>query len=341
MLRTAELRAPLLGAAAACDRLVLLGDLLELRHGPVRDALRAAREPLSELGAALATGSEVVIVPGNHDHHLLAAWFERRGRRAPAAPLELETGVDWRPGEPLGELAQWFGAASVSASYPGVWLRPDVYATHGHYADLHLTMPTIERLAAGVMERIVQLPPDGPRNAEQYEAALAPIYAWIHAVAQRLAPELGGSLHGGSVRGWQALTGPGRRRLRRLAVAGAFPVLVAALNRVGVGPLRADLSNAALRQAGLRGIEHAVGRLRVDAPYVVFGHTHRAGPLPGDEISEWRTGSGTRLLNSGCWVQEPGFLGRDPGRSPYRVGFCVWVDDEGAPTLANLLDRPR
>ena len=34
-------------AAADCDRLVLLGDLLELRHGPERDALAAAREPLT------------------------------------------------------------------------------------------------------------------------------------------------------------------------------------------------------------------------------------------------------------------------------------------------------
>ncbi len=38
-------------------------------------------------------------------------------------------------------------------------------------------------------------------------------------------------------------------------MAAAFPVLVAALNRAGVGPLRAELSGRALRQAGLRGME--------------------------------------------------------------------------------------
>ena len=63
-----------------------------------------------------------------------------------------------------------------------------MYATHGHYADLHLTMPTLERLAAGVMARIARLPTDGPSSSDDYEAALAPIYAWIHALAQRLAP---------------------------------------------------------------------------------------------------------------------------------------------------------
>ncbi|MGI8505579.1 MAG: metallophosphoesterase [Solirubrobacteraceae bacterium] len=338
VLRSPPSRAPLLEAAAACDRLVLLGDLLELRHGPQRDALRAAREPLTEIATALGPGTEVLIVPGNHDHALLAAWFQRRARGGPPAPLELETEVDWRPGEPLAELAGWFDGARVRSAYPGVWLRPDVYATHGHYADLHLTMPTIERLAAGVMGRIVGLPADGPRSAEEYEAALAPIYAWIHALAQRIAPELGGSLHGGSVKGWSALTGPGRRGLRRRAVAAGFPVLVAACNRAGIGPLRADLSGAALRRSGLRGLELALGGLAIQAPHVIFGHTHRAGPLPGDDGAEWRTATGTQLINSGCWVQEPSFLGRDPARSPYRVGFCVWVSGEGPPELANLLD---
>jgi hypothetical protein len=121
-------------------------------------------------------------------------------------------------------------------------------------------------------------------------------------------------------------------------VAVAFPALIAGLNRTRIGPLRSDLSSAALRQAGLRGTEEVVRRLPIDAPHVVFGHTHRAGPLPGDDLGEWSTGSGTSLVNSGCWVQEPSFLAPDPARSPYRVGFCVWVSEQGPPELANLLD---
>ena len=34
---------------------------------------------------------------------------------------------------------------SAELAYPGVWLRPDVYATHGHYVDLHITVPSFER----------------------------------------------------------------------------------------------------------------------------------------------------------------------------------------------------
>ncbi len=72
---------------------------------------------------------------------------------------------------------------------------------------------------------------------------------------------------------------------------------------------------------------------------MIFGHTHRAGPLPGDDAQ--RVGAPARargLLNTGSWVYEPGFLGDDPARSPYRPGFAVVLDDEGPPALVNLLD---
>jgi len=351
VLRGPERREPLLEAVTRCDRLVLLGDLLELRHGPEREALTAARDLLTALGKGLGPEREVIIVPGNHDHALLDAWFARQTRSAPAAALGTETEVDWRRGEPLATIARWLAPARVRACYPGLWLRPDVYAIHGHYADLHLSIPTMERLAAGVMSRIVGsravraagVLPAGPRAAEDYELTLAPIYAWIHALAQRIDPELGGSLNSGSVRGWTALTGPGRHTVRRRTMALSFPVLVAALNRLGIGPLRPELSGAALRRAGLRGLEESIRRLEVSARYLVFGHTHRAGPLPGDDLAEWRTRGGAHLINSGCWVGEPAFLGPAPHQSPYRVGFGVWVDDTDPPTppeLVNLLDGP-
>jgi Calcineurin-like phosphoesterase superfamily domain len=340
LLRGADARAPLLREVAQCDRLVLLGDLLELRHGPVREALRAARGPLGEIGSALGAGGEVVIVAGNHDHYLVHGWTQRRAADGPAPALGLETEVDWRSGEPLHALAGMLAPARVRAAYPGVWLRDDVYATHGHYLDLHLTVPTLERLGAGVMRRIVALDPEGPRTAEDYESVLVPIYAWVHVLAQLADPERSRVLHGGSVRGWRALTGP-RRRLgvRGTAVAAAWPVAIAACNRAGLGPLRAELSGPELRRAGLRALGEVVWRLGVDAAYVLFGHTHRAGPLPADDPADWRTVAGARLINAGCWVHEPAFIGTDPSRSPYRAGFGVVVGDDGPPLLRNLLDR--
>ncbi len=339
VLRDRRRRAPLLSALAGCDRLVLLGDILELRHGPLHEALAAAREPLAEMGAALGPDGEVILLAGNHDHYLVHPWSQRRAAGGPPPPFGSETDVDWIAAEPLHALAGLLAPARVRSAYPGVWLRPDMWATHGHYLDLHMTVPSIERLGAGVMRRIVAAPGAGPAAAEDYEAILTPIYAWLHAVAQGAVPGRGSGLQGGSVRGWRTLSEPrGRRGLRGRALAAGWPLAIAALNRAGLGPLRAEVSGPALRRSGLRGMDEVCARLGVTADYVIFGHTHRAGPLPGNDPAEWMTAGGSRLVNSGSWVHEPAFIGPDASQSPYRTGFCVLVDDDGPPRLVNLSD---
>ena len=159
MLRRERERAALLAALDGCDRLVLLGDVLELRHGPVRDALSAAAPVLRELGAAV--GAEVVvIVPGNHDHALLRGWLERaRGSDAARLSSRRSTGI---AREPLGPSSRRLGPARVRVAYPGAWLREDVYAIHGHYGDRHNTVPIVERLGAGVTVRLAGEPAGGP-----------------------------------------------------------------------------------------------------------------------------------------------------------------------------------
>jgi hypothetical protein len=44
------------------------------------------------------------------------------------------------------------------------------------------------------------------------------------------------------------------------------------------------------------------------------------------------------MLNTGCWVHEPAYLGRSPHASPYRAGFAALLDDGGSPQLVNLLN---
>ncbi len=318
---------------------MLLGDLLELRQGPVREALADAEAALRELGSALGAGREVVIVPGNHDYHLAAQWLERRFRLPGAVPLGRESAVDWEPSETLAAVAAMLEPASVRAAYPGIWLRDDVYATHGHYIDRHTTVPAFERIAAGAMARVVREGAAGPRRAEDYEAVLSPIYAWIHAIAQSGARDMEESSHGPSTRAWRALVGSdGKRSIRRLGLLAAFPALLAGLNRARLGPLRRDLSGHELRRAGLRAFEEVIGRLEVDAPYAIFGHTHRAGPLGDDERSEWATSAGTQIFNTGSWIYEPAWVGDAPARSPYRPGFAAIVPEAGPPELVNLLD---
>jgi predicted phosphodiesterase len=337
VLRRPERRARMLEAVADADRLVLLGDVVELRHGPLRQAFHAAEPVLREIGGARRPGSEVVLVPGNHDHRLARGWLERRAARGETRPLGLEGEVDWRDGEPLAALAGWLGAESVGATYPGVWLDEDVYATHGHYGDRHNTVPIMERAGAGLMARVVNEPDGGPRRAEDYEATLAPMYAWIDAVAENggVRGRGGGGLQ---VRAWRALAQPGGRMVRSVGLTAAFSGVVAVLNRTGFGPLTADVSGAELRRGGLRGFEEVLTRLGVNARHVIFGHTHRAGPLPGDDGEEWRTSGGTSLLNTGSWVHDRGWVGETPS-GPYRPGFCAVLGDGAAPQLLNLLDR--
>ena len=79
LLRRAEMRESLLAALVDVDRLVLLGDVLEMRDGPAHEPLAAARALFEDLGRTLGPDREVVMVPGNHDHELIGPWLEARG----------------------------------------------------------------------------------------------------------------------------------------------------------------------------------------------------------------------------------------------------------------------
>ncbi len=347
VLRRAELREPLLEAAAGADRLVLLGDVLELRHGPPRDAMNAARPFFEDLGRALA-GRELIITAGNHDHALIEPWLSERGEVGERPPLGVEQLLDPAEASPMLErLAEWASPARVRVAYPGLWVRPDAYATHGHYLDCHLTVPTLERLSIGVMSRVLGRPPASLADVADYEALLSPPLAWRDAVAR--SGRTGSALNGTTTVGaWRALRGDGHRQgaraeLRRRALVAGFQLTVAGLNRAGVGPLRADLSSDALRRAGLEAMAEVALHLGLGDAYLIFGHTHRAGPLPGDSAAEWHPGnagtasSAVRLVNAGCWTYAPIFLTSEPGESPYWPGTCVRLEDSGPPLLEHML----
>jgi hypothetical protein len=352
VLRRAALRAPLLEALADVDRLVLLGDVLELRHGPPRDALAAARPFFEDLGRALA-GRELIVTAGNHDHALIEPWLARRGEEDHPQPLGVEQLLEPAQVSPMLErIAEWASPARVLSAYPGLWVRPDVYAIHGHYLDFHLTVPTLERLSMGAMSRLLGRPAEEFHGVDDYEAVSSPVFAWRDAVARD--GRTGSALNGVSVVGaWRALGGDSRgrsgrrgrrsrrQRLRTRALVAAFPLAVAGLNRAGLGPLRADVSSGELRRAGLAAMGEVAARLGLGDAYVVFGHTHRAGPLPGDREQEWRgpmtESERTRLVNAGNWIYAPVFVTANPGESPYWPGTCVLVEDSGPPVLQRLL----
>ena len=340
LLRRPELREPLLEAIRDADRLVIMGDGVELREAPQREVAELAAPFFKDAGRALGADGELLLMGGNHDHGLTAGWIDSRLLTEPSGFLGLDQRLEPEEAGPLAAtLAAHAAPARVQVAYPGVWLRDDVYAIHGHYSDLHTTTPTFERIATGVMGRwVVNLPEHGA-TPDDYEAVLSPIYAWMHALTQRSEHAAISAGAGASARAWVALAGRGRRRrpLRTAALGAGYAVVVAAINAAGLGPIERDLSGASLRRGGLHGMVEVLRRLDVRARHVLWGHSHRSGPWPGDDLSEWTTAAGGQLLNTGSWVYQPHFLTEEPNRSPYWPGTAVLIEDGRPPTLLRLL----
>ena len=337
VLRRPAIRERLVAALDGVDRLVILGDGLELRDGPHRDAVAVAGPFFEDVGRAVG---ELLLCAGNHDHGLVAGWIDGRLLTEPAGFLGLEQRIEPRDAGPLAAaLAERAAPARVEVIYPGVWLRDDVYAIHGHYSDLHATVPTFERLAAGAMARWAVALPGERATPDDYEAVLSPLYAWMHALTQRADNALVSAGSGASSRAWRALGGSGRRlRPSTVALRAGFAGAVAIINALGIGPVERDLSGAGLRRGYLHGIVEMLDRLGVRAPHVICGHSHRSGPWPGDSLSEWATRAGGRVHNTGSWVHQPHFLRGEPTRSPYWPGTAILIEDAEPPRLLRLLE---
>ena len=228
--------------------------------------------------------------------------------------------------------------ARLDVAFPGAWLRDDVYAHHGHYLDTLTTIPAFERLGAGVMSRIVGPLPEQDAAPDDFEALLAPMYAWLDAIAESRGGKWASARQGTSASAWETLSASsGRRPLKARALVAAFPLGIAGLNRAKIGPITSRLTGESLRQGALTAMGEVVRLLGLDARHVLFGHTHRSGPLPTDDASEWRAPTGALLHNPGCWIDEPLFA-RDGLESPYFGGRAIELDDEGPPRLVRIVD---
>jgi predicted phosphodiesterase len=339
LLRAPQTRARLFERIAEADRLILLGDVVELREGPIADVMTAAQPFFEALNQALA-GKPITLVCGNHDYQLAAPLLERAaldgGPQTLAVDHALTPSAD--ADTPTGRIAGWLDKTDFTLAYPGLWIRPGVYATHGHYMDWHGTVPTIEVMAIGLAERVVGHGKGGRARDRMtpadYEAALAPVYELAYTLAQSSTIDRQLSGGGRSVAMWERINADTLRA--KFARGAAIPAAVGALNKLGLGPFEPELSATELRRAGLRSMAAVVRALGIQADHVIFGHTHRSGPWPRDSEG-WEMPSGGRLYNSGSWIHEPAFLGAEPEESPYMPGVVVWVEDDGAPRLERLL----
>jgi metallophosphoesterase superfamily enzyme len=74
-------------AVRSVDRLVILGDGVELRDRPKRAIGELVAGVFGDFGRALGADGELVLVGGNHDHGLVVGWIDARLETEPSGFL--------------------------------------------------------------------------------------------------------------------------------------------------------------------------------------------------------------------------------------------------------------
>jgi hypothetical protein len=305
----------LLAGLDGVDRLVLLGDIIELLEGRPALAMEIAEPVLRAIGARLGPGREVIVVPGNHDALLVRDWVKRKGDR-----LDLDGAVPLDATPMLERLVSLLAPARVRVNYPGTWLSDRVWATHGHYLDRHLLPESTFGIARGLLGR---LPRDGAA-AVDYESAGGPSLTRFEALMTRWLPRPLAALFDD---------------LAELLRAGTMPRVPTNLLPQRIAPLTSILLGLQMRRASLPALARVVHRLGVGADWVVFGHVHRLGPLPGDDLLRWQgPGGSPRIANTGSWCYEPRLVHRANPPHPYWPGGAVVIEPGEPPRAMGLLD---
>lgn len=316
VLRREQALDALLGALDGVERLVLLGDVLELLEGRPRRVMEVAEPVLRALGARLGSGREVIVVPGNHDAALVRPWLLLRG-----VPSVVDAQIPADATPMLERVASWLEPAHVRVHYPGVWLSDRVWATHGHYLDRHLLPESAFGIARGLLGR---LPRDGAQPVD-YERAGGISLTRLEALLTRWLPRPLAAIFDDLAEVLRAATMPGipqRVLSRRIA------------------PVTVRLLGAQMRRASIPALARVVHRLEVDAEWVIFGHVHRCGPLTPDDPQEWQgPGGRPRIVNTGSWVYEPLLVHRAAPPHPYWPGGAILLEDRGEPRAIGVLDH--
>jgi hypothetical protein len=280
-------------------------------EGRQQQAMEIAEPVLRAIGARLGTRREVIVVPGNHDAPLVRGWVRAHG-------AELGAGTSIKPDATpaLALLTSWLAPARVRVRYPGVWLAENVWATHGHYLDRHLVPVSAYGITRGLLGRL-------PREAAlpiDYELARRPSVGrfsrWLPRPVVALLDDAA-----------------------ELARASTMPRVQRRLLHRGIAPLTARLLGVQMQRASIPALARVVHRLGVDAEWVVFGHVHRLGPLPGDDPQQWRDPGGSpRIVNTGSWLYEPLLVHRARPPHPYWPGGAVLLEPGEQPCAICLLE---
>jgi hypothetical protein len=220
----------------------------------------------------------------------------------------------------LAAASSWLAPARVSVRYPGVWLSERVWATHGHYLNRDL----LGAWALGVSRGHVDGLPRGAARPIDYEPAGGHSLRSAHEAISGALPEpLADAADRLGVLARAATMAKASRRLLRPELARANSGVLSLQTRV----------------ASIPALIHVAECLGVDADYVVFGHVHRLGPLPSDDVADWEgVGGRPRIVNTGSWIYEPVLVQDVTPPHPYWPGGAASLDDDGDLQPVGLLD---
>jgi UDP-2,3-diacylglucosamine pyrophosphatase LpxH len=305
----------LLDALDGIDRLVLLGDTVELMEGRAQQAMNVAEPVLRAIGRRLGSDRELILVPGNHDAPLVRPWV-RRHRDGLQVQSTVEPGVT----PALARVAAWLKPAQVQVRYPGVWLAPGVWATHGHYLNRHLMPESTYGILRGLLGG---LPRSGASPGDYEQGGGASLVQATRLLPRPLATLL--------------------QDVSDLARASTMPRVSRRLLHRRIAPLTSAVLGQQMQRASIPALGHVVRQLGVEADWVVFGHVHRLGPINGDDPQQWRSDGGAAIVNTGSWLYEPLLVHRATPPHPYWPGGAVRLEDGRDPQAIGLLDdlRPR
>jgi UDP-2,3-diacylglucosamine pyrophosphatase LpxH len=343
------------------DHIVLLGDILDLRFQQLEDALLISTPFLSMLGDALrgARHPRVTYIPGNHDHHYAVRLIESEQERAIEAgePFTLRQVVappDFFLSRQLARIIG--GPVDVRFAYFYDTLESSegpIFLIHGHYLDLHLgaaparLLSLVQASIAAAGQTVDGFSPD------LYEAILRPQYELLHWIGQspgggQMQSRIYERLRGGAPPSTRL------RQIRRAALRGAASVggrvgvaLAETLaNRIVKGglsltsPAREAQAEATIHAFNLS-LEELAPYLPDGMRYVIFGHTHRPGPLEeGDSLDRWRVkmrGQEVAAMNCGSWLYDDGKARRPDYRPQRWPGTFILIPDQGPPRLVETL----
>ena len=344
------------------DHVVLLGDILDLRFQQLEIALQLAMPFLAMLGEVLSKAKHprVTYIPGNHDHHYASRLIEAEQEQAidSGEPYTFKHVVAPRDFFLSRQLARLIGG-NVEVKFTYFYdtiasSEGSIFLIHGHYLDLHIDagparlLSLLQASIAAAGQSVEALSPD------LYEAILRPQYELLHWIGQspgggQIQSRIYERLRGGGVPPNTRLRQIRRAALNRAAsVGGKVGVALAEMvaNRLVKGglSLTSPARDAQVEQtisAFSLSLEELDAYLPSTAKYVIFGHTHRPGPLESIDAPErWTVkmhGQDIQVMNSGSWLYDAGKARRPDYRPQRWPGTFILIPDRGQPQLVEVL----